>query len=232
MKYYRSVYIVQTCGLGILDLWGSSKGGNPISRALQSGLKRNLKMVPSSPLHDDFVQPLGHEPGCVGIANSISSRAHGGHGLSSVGRRSTDTCVRLSQSTDICVREWKYAEGIVRKHGRDQNLTTTSSTINNRRSERWEGKRGGRERGVGGYCLCLSQLCYFQDFEILSDESKKIQFSRNLLKPFISPLPPSWKSKVVIIMTQAAEWLLLQECQQNITYWPPLFKGRPVSPFQ
>lgn len=76
----------------------------------------------------------------------------------------------------------------------------------------------GGEEGEGRYCLCLSQLCYFQDFEILSDKSKKTWSSRNLLKPFISSLPPSWKSKVVIIMTQAAEWLLLQECQQNITY--------------
>lgn len=76
----------------------------------------------------------------------------------------------------------------------------------------------GGEEGEGIYCLCLSQLGYFQDFEISSDKSKKTWTSRNLLKPFISSLPPSWKSKVVIIMTQAAQWLLLQECQQNITY--------------
>lgn len=40
------------------------------------------------------------------------------------------------------VREWKHSEGIVRKHGRDQNLTTTFNTINNQRSERWEGRKG------------------------------------------------------------------------------------------
>lgn len=106
-----------------------------------------LQYGPIVCVHYEFVQSLGHNPAALIPFPEEHMWAKGCH-LSDADLHTLSWVCLKAQSwwsgaqVPIGVREWKHAEGIVRKHGRDQNLTTTFNTINNKRSERWEGRKG------------------------------------------------------------------------------------------